>query len=331
MTSSVQPPVLNPSLGTPSGEWAEKTTSSFDPSSKDKETPQDNTSGQTTSQSPGVTPGSEFPGAFPRGESSTGATNITETIVDTAKQYLPTRVVNTVETYLGGNNNSPGTTGPGKEVRASEHDVYHKPSLPSQELRGALPHEHVGGVGSLPGASIEKSVALLPDEQAEWSEWETFAGRNTPGYHTPSNLQGKATGLVQTTTQKATDLGVAAGIVKPDVPPKQTTEGVGKGYPETLTSGDIAGARQAVGNIKPVAFDIKQAQDVSMPSTEMQGQQPGERIGGAGSLPGPKEEQGVAVLPEERATKDTEMVRQEPRDESGALPDEPKVCVRFYL
>jgi hypothetical protein len=25
------------------------------------------------------------------------------------------------------------------------------------------------------------------------------------------------------------------------------------------------------------------------------------------------------------------MVRQEPRDESGALPDEPKVCVRFYL
>jgi hypothetical protein len=190
MTSSVQPPVLNPSLGTPSGEWAEKTTSSLEPPSQ--ETPQNTTSGQASNQSPGVTPGSELPGAFPdrgQGEPSTGTTTLTETLVDTAKQYLPTGVMNTVETYLGGNNNPTGATGSDKDVRASEHDVYHKPSLPSQELRGALPCEHVGGVGSLPGASVEKSVALLPDEQAEWSEWDTFAGRNTPGYHTPSNRQ----------------------------------------------------------------------------------------------------------------------------------------------
>ena len=208
MTSSVQPPVLNPSLGTPSGEWANKTASSFDQPSQGM--PQDIAPGQTTSQSPGVTPGSELPGAFPKdqGGTSTGTTNITETIVDTARQYFPAGVVNTVQTYLGkppspnnesdpssltclqGNNNdSTGTTEPDKGVRASEHDVYHKASLPSQEQRGALPREHVGGVGSLPGASVEKSVALLPDEQAEWSEWNTFAGRNTPGYHTPSNGQ----------------------------------------------------------------------------------------------------------------------------------------------
>lgn len=174
-------------------------------------------------------------------------------------------------TSQGGNNNNNGpavTTGADKEVRASEHDVYHKKSLPSQELRGALPHEHVGGVGSLPGASIEKSVALLPDEQAEWSECDTFAGRNTPGYQTPSDRQsvssyaipypthlhsvrGNATNPSQTVTQKATNLGAAAGIIKPDTPPKQTTEDVGEGYPETLTSGDIAGAQQAVRNIKP--------------------------------------------------------------------------------
>lgn len=201
MTSSVQPPVLNPSLGTPSTEWANKTTASLDPSSQG--TPQNTTSGQTTGQSSSETPGSELPGAFPnrdQGETSTGTTNITETIVDTAKQYLPTSVVNTFlgkppslsahekrslsHHSKGGNNNS---TGPDKEVRASEHDVYHKKSLPSQELRGALPREHTGGAGSLPGASVEKSVALLPDEQAEWSEWNTFAGRNTPGYQTPSN------------------------------------------------------------------------------------------------------------------------------------------------
>ena len=67
-----------------------------------------------------------------------------------------------------------------------------------------------------------------------------------------------------------------------------------------------------------------------MPSKETQGQQPGESTGGAGSLPGPKDEQDVAVLPEERATKTTdtvlpeesvskttETVRPEPREEQG--------------
>lgn len=102
MTSSVQPPILNPPLGTPSSEWAKKTTSPFDQPSQ--ATPQNTTSQLHTNQSPAVTPGNELPGAFPnRGqeETSTGTTNITETIVDTAKQYLPTGVMNKVETLLG--------------------------------------------------------------------------------------------------------------------------------------------------------------------------------------------------------------------------------------
>lgn len=94
MTSSVQPPVLNPPLGTPSSEWAEKTTSSLaNPPSQG--TPQNNTLGQATGQSPGVTPGNELPGAFPdrdQGETSTGTAN--NSFVDTAKQYLPDSVVN---------------------------------------------------------------------------------------------------------------------------------------------------------------------------------------------------------------------------------------------
>lgn len=174
----------------------------------------------------------------------------------------------------GNNNGSTDAAGPGEGVKASEHDILHKTSLPSQELGGALPREHVGGVGSLPGASTEKSVALVPDEQAEWSQWSTFAGRNTPGYHTPSNgqsihfrlwnlthvhpfsAQGKDTGLAETVAQKATNLGVDAGAIKPDSPPKQTTEDIGKGDPETLTGGDIADAQQAVGDIKPGTFAL---------------------------------------------------------------------------
>lgn len=61
-----------------------------------------------------------------------------------------------------------------------------------------------------------------------------------------------------------------------------------------------------------------------MPSTESQGQQPGEHIGGVGSLPGPKDEQGVAVLPEELAAKTTETDRSDRREESREVPDETK-------
>jgi hypothetical protein len=57
-----------------------------------------------------------------------------------------------------------------------------------------------------------------------------------------------------------------------------------------------------------------------MPSTEAQGQQPGEHTNGIGSLPGTKDEQGVAALPQERATKTTEMVRPERREE----PSDPR-------
>jgi len=57
---------------------------------------------------------------------------------------------------------------------------------------------------------------------------------------------------------------------------------------------------------------------------EKQGQQPGEHTDGVGSLPGAKDEQGVAVLPQERATKTTEMVRPEHHEEPGDIPGEMK-------
>jgi len=94
--TSVQPPVLDPPLGTPSNEWANNTTSSLDPPFQG--TPQNTTPAQATGQSPGVTPRDELPGAFPdrdQGETSAGITSIAGTIVDAAKQYLPNSVVNT--------------------------------------------------------------------------------------------------------------------------------------------------------------------------------------------------------------------------------------------
>ena len=61
-----------------------------------------------------------------------------------------------------------------------------------------------------------------------------------------------------------------------------------------------------------------------MPSSETQGQQPGDRTGGVGSLPGSQDEEGVAVLPEEGAIKTNNLVPQEDQDELGDLPGEPE-------
>ena len=61
-----------------------------------------------------------------------------------------------------------------------------------------------------------------------------------------------------------------------------------------------------------------------MPSTETQGQQAGEHTGGVGSLPGTKDEQGVAVLPEELAVKTAETDRPERPEEPREVPDQTK-------
>ena len=101
MTSSIQPPAaLNPSLGTPSNEWAEHTTSSLNQPSQGTSI-QNVPSDKPAVQSPGVTPGNELPGAFPHRDQGETSTNITESIVDTAKQYLPPSFTNRIETFLG--------------------------------------------------------------------------------------------------------------------------------------------------------------------------------------------------------------------------------------
>ncbi|KAG1790451.1 uncharacterized protein HD556DRAFT_1242409 [Suillus plorans] len=131
------------------------------------------------------TPGHEFPGSYPReleqeksrGDGSEGPA-AGASVVQTAKQYMPEPVGRTVDyasktaaAYI------PIPQGVKKTVASywysqpkatqSELDQHLSTSLPSSELKGAQPHEHVGGVGSLPGTISESSVALLPDERAE--------------------------------------------------------------------------------------------------------------------------------------------------------------------
>lgn len=96
MTSTVHPPVLDPTIpGTPAGEWADKTTSALVPDGYQP----------AVNQSTVTTPGAELPGAFPASHETSNSTltaqGIQDTIVDTARTYLPQGMINTMENYLG--------------------------------------------------------------------------------------------------------------------------------------------------------------------------------------------------------------------------------------
>jgi hypothetical protein len=80
-------------------------------------------------------------------------------------------------------------------------------SLPSSELKGAQPHEHVGGVGSLPGTISESSVALLPDERAE-KDAQRMVNLKKDDSRTQGNIQTKS---------GAYSSGAAAVAAKPEV------------------------------------------------------------------------------------------------------------------
>lgn len=182
--------------GTPSTEWASKTESMLqsdvvtpDPAMRTTPKPEQRPVTTTTNLS---TPGHEFPGSYPRefeqelpeqhsrGDGSEGPA--AASVVQAAKQYIPEPVERTVE-YAGqtaaayltipqgvkktvvsywSNGEDPQPKG-----AQSDLDQQLSTSLPSSELKGAQPREHVGGVGSLPGTISESSVALLPDERAE--------------------------------------------------------------------------------------------------------------------------------------------------------------------
>lgn len=90
-TSSVHPPILDTTLpGTPAKEWANNTTSALLPGS----------------QSTATTPGSELPGAYPNAQEAlapitNSGPGVGETLVETARTYLPQGVLNTMDNYLG--------------------------------------------------------------------------------------------------------------------------------------------------------------------------------------------------------------------------------------
>ena len=126
-------------------------------------------------------------------------------------------------THLKGgnnNNNTPGTTGPSKDVRASEHDIFHKPLLPSVEpclmktsgawgLSLGLLSEKVWPSFQTNKQSGQSGIHLLDTTPLAITPLATV--RSLPLSSTTIcahlfSVQGKATSLGQTIIQKATNL-----------------------------------------------------------------------------------------------------------------------------
>ncbi|KAG2344822.1 hypothetical protein BDR05DRAFT_961225, partial [Suillus weaverae] len=192
-SSNLPPNITSVPAGTPPTDWASKTESMLqsdvvtpDPAMRATPKPEQHPVTTTTNLN---TPGHEFPGSYPRefeqeqqqqprGDGSEGP--MATSAVQAAKQYMPEPVERTVE-YAGQTAAAylPIPQGVKKTVasywsndedsqpKETQLDQTLSTSLPSSELKGAQPCEHVGGVGSLPGTISESSVALLPDERAE--------------------------------------------------------------------------------------------------------------------------------------------------------------------
>jgi hypothetical protein len=93
--------------------------------------------------------------------------SLTERAKGVIKPYLPTAVASAA----------------GLSSMASEHDIRHTTSLPSTELKGAIPGEHVGGVGALPGSLNQSSVALLPEERNPTTTSSALTGNLLSAQH----------------------------------------------------------------------------------------------------------------------------------------------------
>ncbi|CAL1697562.1 unnamed protein product [Somion occarium] len=354
---------------TPAHEWASKTTSMLDPDTTNTASSMNPTtkdmlelehpppaqatlSGSSAASTPG------FPGAYHEDrEEKAGVGNVdlretahrmsqsvqdaAQSVGETAAQYLPKSVVDTVAGYM------PARPPPGT-IRASEHDVPHQKSLPSTELTGQGSHEHVAGVGALPGSISEVSVARLPDDRSQTAT--PIPTRPQPAsvrastHDVPHQKSLPSTELTgQGSREHVAGVGSLPGNVSetsvarlPDdrsqtvtPTPGGTLGGVGAGAGLGAAAATFATKTKTFAP-SPLGAGAKKEKEAELPTTE----EPSiSRQAGVGSLPGGKDESGVAKLPEEKASSATPAAAEEPTTTSPAeeptatLPAEEKTQV----
>ncbi|CAL1697557.1 unnamed protein product [Somion occarium] len=337
---------------TPAHEWASKTTSMLDPDTTNTASSMNPTtkdmlelehpppaqatlSGSSAASTPG------FPGAYHEDREEKSVQDAAQSVGETAAQYLPKSVVDTVAGYM------PARPPPGT-IRASEHDVPHQKSLPSTELTGQGSHEHVAGVGALPGSISEVSVARLPDDRSQTAT--PIPTRPQPAsvrastHDVPHQKSLPSTELTgQGSREHVAGVGSLPGNVSetsvarlPDdrsqtvtPTPGGTLGGVGAGAGLGAAAATFATKTKTFAP-SPLGAGAKKEKEAELPTTE----EPSiSRQAGVGSLPGGKDESGVAKLPEEKASSATPAAAEEPTTTSPAeeptatLPAEEKTQV----
>ncbi|KAF8310701.1 hypothetical protein DL93DRAFT_2084304 [Clavulina sp. PMI_390] len=190
-----------------------------------------------------------------------------------------------------------GLTAAGYAAGATAQRVYEKPheyipgmkapsndtsarTLPSEDVEGQLPSSgRMDGVGALPGHRDESGVAILPDDKA------ALANKPADTAVEPTNTNSTSwTQSAKATGAGLTAAGYAAGATAQHVYEK----------PHEFIPGMRAGLND--GHTQP------HHQTQTLPSEDVQGQLPlSGRMDGVGALPGGVNEEGVALLPEEKA------------------------------
>ncbi|KAF9816967.1 hypothetical protein IEO21_03732 [Rhodonia placenta] len=321
---SGQPPILTAETGTPASEWAKSTTTAAFVRSG---------FGQQSAVS---TPGGDIPGAYPRDENigSTAANtqpfgqaakSAVQSVTDAAAQYIP--AAKSMHSYSPSSTAGAGTTTDGA-VRASEHDNSHSTSLPSSEIEGAQPREHVGGAGALPGWYSEAGVTKLPDErnsngqssvipnstnQSAMTQSSTYPASPYPATASPDTSTALTTRTTAVTARTSLPSQEPVGqqpFTHQDgagsLPGLKREAGVAAlpdkfGGP-TGTTGATSGAT----GTHPRDYAAQPA--LARPGDEAGNESLGlgerragkDAVGGVGSLVGGKGEEGVAVLPDEK-------------------------------
>ncbi|KAI1783467.1 hypothetical protein LXA43DRAFT_1067619 [Ganoderma leucocontextum] len=341
------PPHLDTDPGTPSGEWAKSTTTAAFARSEPAPT--------TSTDSPNKGPfdpklcaaEEDVPGAYPaaadthpdpQGSVKDSAVHAAEvsyayaaSAASTAASYLPKGVVDTVSSYMPTSH----ATATMSTARASEHDVQHKTSLPTTESGGAGSHEHIGGVGSLPGPMNEAGVAKLPDENTDQERYlATGAAVGAAGAAVAAGAYAAKETVVGGTGQTAKEPGPGTQqqhttAVTSSTLPSHEPLGARPGN-HSMGAGALPGnqsephvARLPEESIHPQydSGNVDTAAQVSMkPSEELHGNEAAtgavRHVGGVGALVGDQSEVSVAKLPEERQREHYHEVG--PRGDPGA-------------
>ncbi|KAA1466975.1 hypothetical protein DENSPDRAFT_926266 [Dentipellis sp. KUC8613] len=216
----------------------------------------------------------------------------------TVAQYLPAGVTDTINSYLPSGLPHESHLATSADVAtASEHDKPHIKSLPSQEILGFQPHEHVEGAGELPGTVFERGVARLPEEQKH-------------GHYTGS----EAVEAANVVTASEHDIRHLKSFPSQEIlgfQPHEHVEGAGElpgtvfesgvaRLPEERIHGGYTGSEALTSAHVATASEHDRPHIESLPSEELTGFQPHEHVDGAGELPGTVFEHGVARTPEER-------------------------------